>query len=318
MLRRFGGGVVKALLVAIVAVLLLGTIKARAETFDCQHPATLLSRVICNDPALRAADAEENGLYDTALTASIDKASLRAEEGAWFAAQIVPYDWYAQHKMPIANGDVIDTYRKRDAALRQETQAWRKLRHGVSGATLAASCLGLPAAPSNECTVSAFAAIEGTPSLHYQLQAYATAGSAVVIFAAIPEQPDAWLPLAARVGKDAALSAPETIASPFGTLLTVVSSGKDGSALYRLQPDALEDIDDRGWLDTLHTRLPDGLTLSPEITADYVKMQAVTTTTRSRSSCCAVGSRAIIDLAIEDDRVVVKGINFDGPEGPPI
>ena len=67
---------------------------------------------------------------------------------------------------------------------------------------------------------------------------------------------------------------------------------------------------------TLHAHLPDGLVLSPEITADYVKMQAVATTTRSRSSCCAVGSRAVIDLAIEDDRVIVKGVTFDGPEGP--
>jgi hypothetical protein len=319
MLRRFGGGFVKALLVAIVSLVLLGAINARAETFDCQHPTTLLARLICNDGTLRAADAEENGLYDTALTASLDKAALRAEESAWFAAQIVPYDWYAQHKMPIANGEVIDTYHKRDDVLRQETQAWRKIRHGVSGATLAASCLALPTAPSSGCAVSAFASIEGTPSLRFQLQTYSQppVQSAVIIFAAIPDQPDAWLPLAARVAKDATLSAPETIVSPFGTLLTVVSSGKDGSALYRLTPDALEDIDDRSWLDTLHAHLPDGLMLSPEITADYAKMQAVATTTRSQSSCCTVGSRAVIDLAIEDDRVVVKGITFDGPEGPP-
>ncbi len=307
-------------LVAIVALLLLGMIDARSETFDCQHPATLLARLICNDGALRAADAEENGLYDTALTASLDKASLRAEESAWFAAQIVPYDWYAQHKMPIANGEVVDAYHKRDEALRQETQAWHKLRHGVPGATLAASCLALPTAPnSGTCTVSAFAAIAGTPSLRYQLQAYSQAAleSAVVIFAAIPDQPDAWLPLAVRVSKDATLGAPEATASPFGTLLTVASSGRDGSALYRLTPDALEDIDDRSWLDTLHAHLPDGLTLSPEITADYGKMQAVATTTHSQSSCCAVGSRAVIELAIEDDRVIVRGVTFGGPEGPP-
>lgn len=307
---------------AIVALLLLGAMRAEAETFDCQRPSLPLARLICGDPVLRAADAEENGIYDTALTASLDKASLRAEERAWFAAEILPYNWFAQHNAPINNGEVVDTYRKREDALRHETQLWRKLRQGVPGATLAASCLALPMYPnSGDCSVAAYAAIEAAPSLHYQLQTYSQPQlhGAVVIFAAIPDQPDAWLPLAVAMSKDAILSAPQATASRFGTLLTIASSGSgesDGSALYRLTPDALEDIDDQSWLDTLRAHLPDGLTLSPEIVADYGKMQAVATTARSQSSCCAVGSRAVIDLAIEDDRVVVKGVNFDGPQSP--
>ena len=103
-------------------------------------------------------------------------------------------------------------------------------------------------------------------------------------------------------------------------MLTIAGSGSgksDGSALYRLTPQALEDIDDQTWLETLHAYLPDGLALAPEITADYGKMQAIATVARSHSSCCAVGSRAVIDLAIEEDRVAVKGVSFDGLEGPP-
>jgi hypothetical protein len=306
----------------IVALLLLGTVHAEAETFDCQRPSLPLARLICSDPVLRAADAEENGIYDTALSASLDKSSLRDEERAWFAAEILPYNWFAQHNAPINNGEIVDVYHKREDALRQETQLWRKLRHGTPGAALAASCLALPIYPNSAgCSVAAYAPIEGVPSLHYQLQTYSQPQThgAVIIFAAIPDQRDTWLPLAVAMSKDARLSAPQATASGFGTLLTIAGSGTgegDGSALYRLTPDALEDIDDQNWLDTLRAHLPDGLTLSPEIVADYGKMQAVATTARSQSSCCAVGSRAVIELAIEDDRVVVKGVTFDGPRSP--
>ena len=118
--------------------------RAEAETFDCQHPDSPLTRLICGDAVMRAADAEENGIYDTALTASLDKAALREEERAWFAAEILPYNWFVQHQAPIDNAKVVATYRQRGEALRNETQLWRKLRHGVPGTKLAKSCLALP------------------------------------------------------------------------------------------------------------------------------------------------------------------------------
>jgi hypothetical protein len=282
-----------------------------------------LARLVCSDPLLRAADAEENGIYDSALLASLDRPALREEERAWFAREILPYNWFAQQKMPIKDGKIVDAYHKREDALRQEAQAWRKLRHGVPGATLAESCLGLPMYPNDSgCSVAAYAPIEGAAALRYQLEVYSQPAPhhAVIIFAATQDQSDTWLPLAVTMSKDAKLSAPQATASPFGTLLTIASSGSadsDGSALYRLAPDALEDIDDRSWLATLHAHLPDGLGLSPEITADYARMQAIATVTRSQSSCCPIGSSATIDLAIENDRVVVGGVTFGGPEGPP-
>ncbi len=314
-----GIGVIAAMLL----VLSLGTMRAEAETFDCQHPGSPLARLICGDAVMRAADAEENGIYDTALTASLDKAALREEERAWFAAEILPYNWFVQHQAPVDNAKVVATYRQRGEALRNETQLWRKLRHGVPGANLAKSCLALPMDLQSEvCVVAAYAPIEGAPSLRYQLQTRAQppAHSAVVIFAATQEQPDTWLPLAVTASKDASLTAPQATVSPFGTLLTVASDGaakSDASALYRLTADALEDIDDRSWIETVRSRLPDGLALSPEIVADYGKMQAVATVTRSQSTCCAVGSTAMIDLAIDDDRIVVNGVTFGEPQGSP-
>ena len=308
---------------AAMLVLASGALRAEAETFECQPPASPLARLICGDPVLRAADSEENGIYETALSASLDKAALRDEERAWFEREILPYNWFADHKMPINNGEIVDAYHKRGDALRQQTQVWRKLRHGVPGTTLVASCLELPMYPNNSgCSVTAYAPIEGAPALRYQLDTYSqpVAHNAVVIFAAMQEPPDTWLPLAVTMSKDANLGAPQATASPFGTLLTVANSGSGeagGSALYRLTPEALEDIDDHSWLETLHAHLPDGLALSPEITADYAKMQAVAKVTRSQSSCCTVGSTATIDLTIEKDRIAVSGVTFGGPEGPP-
>jgi hypothetical protein len=303
-------------LAALAASLLAGSTipGARAETFDCQHPIFPLARLVCGDAVLRAVDAEENAVYETAILASLDRPSLRAEESAWFDREILPYNWFAQQHMPIANGDIVDAYRKREAALRQETQAWRKSRRPVAGTTLATTCLALPQR-SGDCAVTGFAPIEGAPALRYQQQSYTqpAASSIIVIFAAVPELPDNWLPLAAASSAHR-LTPPQAVASPAGNLLLVASSGdSDVSALYRLDKDALVDIDDRSWLETLHARLPDGLALSPEITADYGKMQAVAKVTRSQSTCCAVGSIATIDLGIEDGRIVVGGVTFSGP-----
>ena len=308
------------MLVATIAAALVLTAASRAsaETLACQPPTSPLARLICGDPLLRAADAEENGIYEGALLASLDRSSLREEERAWFGHEILPYNWFAQQHMPIDNSKVIEAYRQRGTALRQEARDWRKLRHGVSGATLANTCLALPQR-SGDCTVTAFASIEAAPALRYQQQTYAqpTTSNAIVIFAPVPEEPHDWLPLAVA-SSHAALTPPQAIVSPNRSLLLIAESGGSGpAALYRLTPDALEDIDDRGWLETLHAHLPDGLALARDITADYAQMQAVSKVTRSQSTCCAVGSTAMIDLAIENDRVVVSGITFGTPEGPP-
>jgi uncharacterized protein YecT (DUF1311 family) len=306
-------------LAIVVSVLALAVaVPAKAETFDCRRPGSPLARLICNDATLRAADAEENDIYDAALLASLDRPSLREEERNWFDHEILPYNWFAQHNAPIDNAKVIGAYRQRGNALRQETQAWRKLRHGMPGAALAHTCLALPQR-SGDCTVAAFAPIGGIPSLRYQQQAYAqpAGASVVVILAAVPERPDDWLPLAAASSVHS-LTPPQAIASPAGTLLVIGGSGdSDASALYRLDKDALVDIDDRSWLETLRSRLPDGLALSPEIVADYGKMQAVAKVTRSQSTCCAVGGTATIDLTIEGDRIAVSGITFGEPSGSP-
>src|SRR5262249_18728846 len=113
----------RMLMAASAAMLVLGSgaLRAEAETFEVQPPASPLARLICGDPVLRATDSEENGIYETALSASLDKAALREEERAWFEREILPYNWFADHKMPINNGEVVDAYHKRGDSLRQQT-----------------------------------------------------------------------------------------------------------------------------------------------------------------------------------------------------
>ena len=294
--------------------------QARAETFDCRQPASPLAMLVCNDATLRSADAEENDVYDAAILASLDRASLREEERTWFDREILPYNWFAQQHAPIDHAEVAQTYRRRSAALRQEMQAWRKFRHSVPAATLATTCLTLPQHHSGEaCEVDTFKPVAGDPSLRYQLQNYRDhAYGAVVVLASAVTEADEWLPVVVASSNTAYFAAPQVIDAQGGKLLVIpgTSTGnahENESVLYRFEPDSLQEIDDKSWLDTLPARLPSELALSSEIVADYGKMQAVATVTRSQSSCCPTGAQATIDLAIEDNRVVVKGVTFLAP-----
>ena len=311
--------------VAILGMLALvrGALPAAADGLDCNRPSLPLARLVCGDPLLRAADEEESAVYDAALLASLDRSSLRDDERAWFAAEILPYNWFAEQHAPIDNATVRETYRRRSEALRRQTQLWRKLRRAVPGTTLAASCLALPMYPrSDGCAVTAFEPVAGEPSLRDQQQIYQQqpAHRAVIVFAAVPDRADEWRPIAVAYREAAKLDAPRLLSSPNGRLLLIhglsASDGEDASALYRFDAGELQDIDGKSWLDTLSARLPDGLQLSHPIVPDYAKMQAVATVTRSESSCCPAGDQATMDLAIEEDRVVVKGVAFDGPSGP--
>jgi hypothetical protein len=142
----------------------------------------------------------------------------------------------------------------------------------------------------------------------------------VIVLAGLPDRDDAWQPVAVAYSEAAGFSAPQMIPSPAGRLLVIggikASNGEDAAAVYLFNQGSLQMIDSKTWLGTLQSRLPDGLDLSRPIVPDYAKLQAIATVTRSQSSCCPTGAKATIDLAIEDDRVAVEGVNFDGPQSP--
>jgi hypothetical protein len=303
--------------------LALGAMPAHADTFDCAHPSSPLGGLVCGDPLLRTADSEESAVYDAALSASLDRSSLRAEEGAWFDREILPYNWFAQQHAPIDKAKIAEAYRERGDALQQETQAWRKLRRPISGAALANSCLALPAYhPGEECDVDAFKPVEGDASLRYQRQNYPkhAAYGAVVVLASTPSEADEWQPVVAVFSDTAYFTAPRLIERPDGRLLLIAGTGggtaqNNASALYRFERGTLQEIDDRTWLDSLHAKLPRGLNADHDIFPDYAKMVAETELSRpGDSNCCPTGGRVRLDLAIENDAIVLKNVS---PETAP-
>ena len=294
---------------AILALLLLGTMRAEAETFDCRRPSLPLARLICGDAMLRAADAEENEIYDTALVASLDKSSLREEEGAWFAAKIFPYNWFAQRHAPIDNAKIVEAYRQRGDTLRRETQLWHQLRRNVLDTSLATSCIALPMYPHTDgCAVAAHEPVAGEASFRYQRQIYQqqSSHSAVIVLAGLPDRDDAWQPVAVAYSEAASFRAPQMISSPAGRLLVIggikASNGEDAAAVYLFNQGSLQMIDSKTWLGTLQSRLPDGiLYLSRPITQNCRRLRR----SHAASQAAARRGRKQHHLAIEDDRVAV-------------
>jgi hypothetical protein len=184
---------------------------------------------------------------------------------------------------------------------------------------LETACLVLPSAPRNEdCAVADSGSIPGAGALRYQRQRYRreSPARAVIILAPLDGSEDRWLPIAAAYNAHIDFAAPDVANSPYGELMMLAGAadapGDEGASyLYRFAGGTLEDIDDRGWLDTLKSRLPDGMRVEPGIATDYTKMSAVAVIAKSESTCCPVGGRAIITLAIEDQRVVVKDVTFE-------
>lgn len=309
--------------VAILGALLaaaLGAREAEAATLDCARPSLPLEKLICGDPLLRAADAEENAVYDSALLASLDRAALRGEERDWFATQILPYNWFAERGAPTDNAKIVATYRRRADTLRQETKAWREFRHNVPGAMLATTCLALPRYhPGEGCEVDAFNPVEGDPSLRYQIQNYAgLAKSAVVVLAR--SDGDGWLPIVVAHGDIAYFAAPRVIEASAGKLLLLPGTGRgtaqeNESALYRFEHGTLQEIDDKSWLEGLGAKLPKGLGWDHGIFPDYAKMAAETALSRPGDpNCCPTGGFVRIEIAIENDTVVLKSVT---PETAP-
>jgi hypothetical protein len=292
--------------------------RAQAEAFDCSRPGPPAARIVCGDAALHAADQAESAAYDSALSAALDRPSLREDERLWFQSEILTADWFVAHGMSVDPGKLLQAYQARADALRAITRRWRDLRRPLAADRLGTACLALPpSSAGDDCHILDSGSVTGMGSLRYQRQSYGQEAKAraVVVFAVSDTAGDQWVPIAAAYNAHADFSAPETVDSPYGKLMMLAGEG-DGpqdesvSSLYRFSTGTLEDIDDRTWLDTLRSRLPDGLVLDPDVVADYGKMTAIATIARSQSTCCPVGGHAVVTLAIENQSVVVKDVTF--------
>lgn len=292
--------------------------QAQAEAFDCTRPGPPAARIVCGDAALHAADQAESIAYDSALSAALDRPSLREDERLWFESEILTADWFVAHGMSVDPGKLLQAYQARADALRTITRRWRDVRRPLAAAQVGTACLPLPASPTtDDCHVVDSGSVIGMGSLRYQRQSYGQEAKAraVVVFAVSDTAGDQWVPIAVAYNAHADFGAPQTVESPDGKLMMLAGEG-DGphdenvSSLYRFATGTLEDIDDRSWLGTLKSRLPDGLVLDPGIVADYGKMTAIATIAQSQSTCCPVGGHAIVTLAIENQGVVVKDVTF--------
>lgn len=305
----------------VVILVLFAAVRAQADPFDCTHVSSLtwVGQMVCADPGLRAADQAESDAYDAALSAALDRPSLREDERQWFQSEILTASWFLGHGMKVDPAKLQETYRQRAASLRDVAQRWRAFRRPIATDQLGAACLAVPSASdATDCAVVDSNSVTGTPDLRYQRQSYRheAKARAIIVFAVADSSGTQWLPIAAAYNARIDFAAPETVDSPAGKLMMLAGPADQAndegvSDLYRFANGTLEDIDDRAWLDTLKSRLPDGLLFEPGIVADYGKMTAVATIAQSQSDCCPIGGHAVIALAIEDQRVVVKDVTFE-------
>ena len=302
----------------IALAVILVTARAQAESFDCARPGSGVARIVCADPATHAADQAESDAYDLALAAALDRPSLREEERLWFQAEILTASWYIDHGMKVDPAKLLQSYRQRTDVLRATARRWREWRRAETTAQAEAACLPLPsAANETSCTVADTGTVVGEHTLRYLRQNYGqpAAERAVIVFAPNDSSNAQWVPIAAAYSAHAHFAVPEAVDSPEGRLMMLAGDAdapdQEGvSNLYRFAAGTVEDIDDRTWLDTLKSRLPDGLLFQPGIAADYAKMTATATIAQSDSSCCPIGGHATIALGIADQRIVVKDVTF--------
>lgn len=268
---------------------------------------------------MRAADQAESDAYDAALSAALDRPSLREDERVWFQSEILTAGWFFGHGMKVDPEKLRESYVQRAASLRAIAQQWRTFRRPIPASQLGTACLSLPSATdATDCAVTDSGGVVGASEFRYQRQSYHHEAKAhgIIVFAAADGSGTQWVPIAAAYNPLADFTAPETVDSPEGKLMMLAATANEANAegasdLYRFASGTLEDIDDRAWLDTLKSRVPDGMLFEPGIMADYGKMTATATIARSESSCCPVGGHAVITLAIEDQRVVVKDLTFE-------
>ncbi|HLI20082.1 MAG TPA: hypothetical protein VKV32_03120 [Stellaceae bacterium] len=305
----------------ITLLLIFAAAPAEADPFDCTHASTLtwVGQMVCANPALHAADQAESDAYNAALSAALDRRSLREDERVWFQSDIVAYSWFLSHGMKVDPVKVQQSYAARTTSLHELGQRWRVFRRPLPTDRIGTACLALPSAPdTTDCTVSDSGSIGGATVLRYQRQSYhhEAAARAVIVFGVGDDAKTQWVPIAAAYDNQVDFAAPAVVDSPDGKLMMLAGAADQAdtegiSALYRFAGGTLEDIDDRTWLDTLKSRLPEGLLFAPGIVTDYGKMTATATIAQSESDCCPIGGHAIITLGIENQRVVVTDVTFE-------
>ena len=292
----------------LAACLAVPACGAAAASFDCAKAATTVENEICADPILSRADEHMAETYGKAMEATLAPRALRTDQMRWLGSR----------DSAGTLDDLRASYDRRIAELVGEAGKWQGVRRGTSEAEARRTCVAIPDAPEDPCTVDAFANVAGSgDALAYQLQSYTTpryrSGGGVVVFR---RRGATLTPVIATAVDGVHFNPPTVLQSPAGKLLDV-SGTMDGTgafnagSLYVMDGEKLSEIDTESWLFDLAKRLPKGWGAWKGIFPDYAKLTAATPLWKSGDgNCCPTAGRATLKLGIRDGRLVIVDLHI--------
>ena len=292
----------------LTACLAAPACRAEAASFDCAKAATTVENAICADPALSQADERMAQAYRKALDATLAPRALRSDQMRWLASR----------EQAGTLDDLSGSYDRRIAELLAESEQWQSVRREIGKAEARRTCVAIPDAPDDPCTVDTYGDVAGSgDTLAFQLQSYTNpqyrSGGGVVVFR---RHGTMLTPIIATAVDSVTFGSPVVVQSPAGKLLNVPgmmagTGAFNAGSLYLMDGEKMSEIDIESWLIDLGKRLPKGWGAWKGIFPDYAKLTATTPLWKSGDgNCCATAGRATLRLGVKNGRLVILDLHI--------